>query len=266
MDFLTKKKKKNNGEIPQYYVENSHPAIVTPEVYDLVQAEIQKRKATGRAQSGLHPFSSRIICGRCGQFFGPKTWHSTGKYKRTVWRCNHKYKSGDICQTPHLYEAAIQKAFVDAFNRLYSDRERLMEDYAVILTVLTDTEALDKEAAEQQTERDVTMEPIRKCVEENTRSASDQEEYRRRYETLAARYEDAGKRLCEITEKKRSRAAKREGISRFMDDIAKRGGPLTGFDEAIWRQTVDTVTVRSEKDVAVAFRDGSVVHVDSRLK
>lgn len=40
-DYLTKKTKKNDGQIPQYYVENSHPAIVTPEMYDAVQAEME---------------------------------------------------------------------------------------------------------------------------------------------------------------------------------------------------------------------------------
>lgn len=44
MDFLTKKKKINEGDFPQYYVENSHPAIITPEVFDLIQHELKKRK------------------------------------------------------------------------------------------------------------------------------------------------------------------------------------------------------------------------------
>jgi len=41
---LTKTTKVNESEIPQYYVENSHPAIISPEVFDLVQSEMKKRK------------------------------------------------------------------------------------------------------------------------------------------------------------------------------------------------------------------------------
>lgn len=44
VDFLTKKKKVNEGEVPQYYVENSHQGIITTEVFDLVQDEFEKRK------------------------------------------------------------------------------------------------------------------------------------------------------------------------------------------------------------------------------
>ena len=46
-DYLTKKFKKNEGEVPQYYVKNSHPAIVSPEVWELVQLEIEDRKIHG---------------------------------------------------------------------------------------------------------------------------------------------------------------------------------------------------------------------------
>ena len=37
VDFLQKKMKTNEGEVPQYYVQNSHPAIVTEEQWELVQ-------------------------------------------------------------------------------------------------------------------------------------------------------------------------------------------------------------------------------------
>ena len=40
VDFLTKKTKVNEGEVPQYYVEESHPAIIPPEEFELVQAEM----------------------------------------------------------------------------------------------------------------------------------------------------------------------------------------------------------------------------------
>ena len=40
IDFLTKKQKKNEGEVPQYYVEGSHPAIISEIDFDMVQAEI----------------------------------------------------------------------------------------------------------------------------------------------------------------------------------------------------------------------------------
>lgn len=45
--FLTKKQKVNEGEIPQYYVEDNHPAIIDPLEFDMVQAEIARRQKLG---------------------------------------------------------------------------------------------------------------------------------------------------------------------------------------------------------------------------
>ena len=90
VDFLTKRKKKNEGEVPQYYVRNSHEAIISPDTYDLVQSEFKKRGNLGNYLSSKSPFSSKIVCGECGTFYGPKVWHSNSKYRKVIWRCNNK--------------------------------------------------------------------------------------------------------------------------------------------------------------------------------
>ena len=58
VDFLQKKMKANEGEIPQYYVENSHPPIIEPEEWNYVQMEMARRKALGRAYSGKSVLST----------------------------------------------------------------------------------------------------------------------------------------------------------------------------------------------------------------
>lgn len=172
---FTKKTKNDDGEAPQYYGENSHPAIVSPEVLDLVQAEIKRRKPLGRCVGSTHCFPSKIICGECGSAYGPKVWYSNSKYRRVVWQCNHKYKKkGNKCGMPHLTEDTLHAAFVEAFNRFIESKERFIEDYNIIIETLTDTSALDKEAAELEEECTVVMELIRKSVEENARHMQDQ--------------------------------------------------------------------------------------------
>lgn len=89
VDFLTKKKKVNEGEIPQYYVEGNHEAIISPDVFEQVQRELEHRKANDGRHSSVHLFSGKIRCGQCGEWYGSKTWHSTSKYRRVVWQCNH---------------------------------------------------------------------------------------------------------------------------------------------------------------------------------
>lgn len=132
VDFLSKKQKVNEGEIPQYYVEGSHEGIVSAEVFDLVQYEFQRRKELGRTYSSISPFSSRLICGECGGSYGPKTWHSNDKYRREVYQCNHRHgkRSGEGlgCKTPSLMEDEIKTAFIGAFNSCIKNRKEIIEN------------------------------------------------------------------------------------------------------------------------------------------
>ena len=118
VDFLTKKKKVNEGEIPQYYVEGNHEAIIQPEVFELVQQELKRRKQGRGPHSGVHLFSGKIRCGQCGEWYGSKVWHSNSKYRRVIWQCNHKYDGEEKCSTPHLTEDEIKTMFISAANKV----------------------------------------------------------------------------------------------------------------------------------------------------
>lgn len=85
VDFLTKKQKKNEVEAPQYYVENSHPTIINPAEWKLVQRELEYRKDIGRSYSGNSIFSSHLVCGDCSGYFGSTVWHSTDKSTPAPW-------------------------------------------------------------------------------------------------------------------------------------------------------------------------------------
>ena len=71
VDFLSKKRKKNEGEVPQFYVEGSHDAIISPSEWQLVQLEMKRRRAAGKS-SCCSPFSIKLKCGDCGAYFGSK--------------------------------------------------------------------------------------------------------------------------------------------------------------------------------------------------
>ena len=54
-----------------------------------------------RQHSSKSIFTSKLICGDCGCFYGSKVWHSTDKYRSVVWQCNNKFKADKKCTTPH---------------------------------------------------------------------------------------------------------------------------------------------------------------------
>ncbi len=256
VDFLTKKRKVNEGEVPQYYVTNSHPAIVSEEVFDLAQSELEKRKGL-RYTSSSSCFSSRIICGDCGGIYGSKVWHSTSKYRRVIWQCNAKFKNGKKCTTPHFYEGELKALFVDAFNSLLTDRESIFAAYEEIIADLTDNTGLEKEAQPFQSECDVVLELMRQAVNENAQSALNQADYQLRYDSLVERYENAKQRLKETNTQISNRRTKRENIEAFMRALQTQRKLLTEFDENLWNATVDCLIVRSETEFTFRFKDGT---------
>jgi site-specific DNA recombinase len=137
VDFLTKKRVENNGEVPQYYVEESHPAIIDKDTWEAVQLEMERVKKFCE-EHGIkkiytsttdNPFSGRIICGKCGRAYGRKVWNSTDEgLRRIVWRCNDKYtEKGKVgCDNRHVDDEVLYKAFVEAYNALVENKEHFI--------------------------------------------------------------------------------------------------------------------------------------------
>ena len=92
-DFLTHTHKRSEGEAPQFYVEKNHPAIVRPEVFEMVQEEFRRRKAAGGRMQSASILSGRIVCEDCGGFYGRKVWHSTSEKTGLPKRQRHSLSS-----------------------------------------------------------------------------------------------------------------------------------------------------------------------------
>ncbi|GHV42525.1 serine recombinase [Clostridia bacterium] len=256
VDFLTKKKKRNGGEIQQYYVENSHAAIIEPAVFDMVQLELARRQSGENRYSGVSIFSSKLKCGCCGGWYGSKIWHSTSKYRRVIWQCNHKFKNDEKCETPHLTEETIQAAFVSAVNKLLTDKGEIITNFRDIQAALFDTVALETEAKELQSELAVVAELMQKCIAENARIAQDQDEYQERYDGFVTRYDTAKARLDEVSEQVSNKKARGKAMEAFTAEFAKQDGLIAEFDERLWCSLVEYATVYGEDDVRFTFRNG----------
>lgn len=134
-NFLEGKPRKNNGELPQYYIENNHPAIVTREVFHRVQEEIARRKSkrpasqkkskTNRGKfTSQYALSERLVCGTCGCYYRRVTWKIHGR-KQIVWRCINRLEFGKrYCgDSPSIPEEALHAAIVKSIQSLLDGRQ-----------------------------------------------------------------------------------------------------------------------------------------------
>ena len=125
VDFLTKKTAPNTGQLPQYYVENSHPAVVPKEVYLQVQAEMARRRHHWQdfRYSHKNALGGRTFCAECGAPF--RRVGGVGGIWRCEGRLNRKRHPGVECGNESIKEADLKKAVVRAFESLPERSEEL---------------------------------------------------------------------------------------------------------------------------------------------
>lgn len=260
VDFLSKKMKVNEGEVPQYIVEQSHPAIIDPDQWEKVQTEMAVRKSKGRHHNSLSPFSAKIVCGDCGEYYGPKVWHSTDKYRRVIWQCNGKFKGEHRCSTPHLYEEDIKRLFLQAVANLTEAREVLMETCQMLLDEYLNTEKIDAECAALETELEIVSELTRKLIAENATTVIQQDEYNRRYDALAQRYRDAEDRAQQLQSQKVTRRFQADVIESFMNEIRAFDDSLpVQYSDRLWLNLIDRVAVYEDGRLVFRFKNGTEI-------
>ena len=260
VDFLSKKMKVNEGEVPQYIVDQSHPAIIAPEEWQKVQDEMAVRKAKGKHHNSLSPFSAKIVCGDCGEFYGSKVWHSTDKYRRVIWQCNGKFKGEHRCATPHLYEDDIKRLFLRAVADLTEDREVLLETCRMIHDEYLNTDTIDTECATLNDEIEVVSELTRRLIAENATTAIPQDEYNRKYDVLVERFHTAQDRLDELQKLRITRSFQADVLECFMFEIKAIDTSLPlEYTDRFWLNLIDRVTVYEDKRLVFRFKNGAEV-------
>ena len=262
VDFLMKKMKPNEGEVPQYNVEHSHEAIISPVEWDMVQAEIARRKSLGRAYSGNSVFSSKLVCGDCGGFFGQKVWHSTDTYRKVIWRCNSKFKGEKKCATPHLDTDTIQQKFLIAYNRLMESRDSVVSDCELMRTAISDCTALDTEIDRLTEEITVVAELVKACVKENAASAQSQADYTKKYNALVKRYETANKRVDELSAERMRKQDRDRELRLFIQSIKEQPLVLEEWNERLWVGLLEKATVFHDGRMVFEFKNGTEIEVE----
>lgn len=136
IDFLTKKRIKNNGTVPQYYVEGDHEAIIPKELFMQVQAELVRRRAVHISPTGKkrgfscnHCFAQMIFCGECGELYRRVHWNNHG-CKSIVWRCISRLEPSSAemnCTNRTVNELLLQEVTVKAINQILTESDTFLK-------------------------------------------------------------------------------------------------------------------------------------------
>lgn len=252
IDFLSKKKNINKGELPQYYVENNHEAIVDKETFDAVQATLD-RKEKGKGSTTL--FSSKLVCGDCGHYFGSKVWHSTSKYRRVIYQCNEKYKGEKKCTTPHVTEDEIKDWFVTAINKVISNKDEIIQNLEMLLDV-GESSDLERRLVELETEVEVVTQMVSNLVKENAIMPQDQDTYQKKYSNLVERHDALVSEIESIEKQLLEAASHQKDLKEFLKTLNQQSELISEFDELLWETMVDEIKIFCDQTVAIKFKNG----------
>lgn len=259
VDFLQKKTKKNEGEVPMYYVKDNHPAIIDKEDWDLVQAEMIKRKNLVNKYTSSCILTTKLICGCCSGSYVKKIWHSTDKYRTEILRCNNKYENHTGCNTTHFKIDDVKSRFLDALNSMLKEYDSIKTNVAEQILYLSDISALENEALNIQSDIDITLKTIDDCVKQNARTIQDQDEYQKRYSLLEEKYEKLEKKKSSVEERIMVRKARNIELQKFNDSLQSTPAHFNEWDDYLWIALLEKAVAKENGKIDFHFKNGAII-------
>lgn len=150
-DTLPFRKRVNRGEKPQYYVENSNPAIIEKAAFEAAKALLHERTREYCKTGTNHPFAKIIRCPECGKTFRRQIVSGVA-----YWMCSGHATGKTSCQSRRVREDEICEAFTTMLWKLKDYRQELLgtliNDFERMLCRTSDTQdiisMIDKEIAD----------------------------------------------------------------------------------------------------------------------
>lgn len=263
VDFLTKKRVINKGIVQQYYVEDSHPPIISKEEFAAVQAEFARRSSmrgyskTGKSNfTSEYPFSGKLFCQKCGSKFR-HTFFGQGKNKRGYWICiNHQMNGNKACNMRSLNEKHLEQAFIRAMNKVIGGREAFME--TLLQNIYRGLEKIEEEYTVEQLDArlDELQREMMSLVRLNARTGLDTRVYDKEYSALAAEIELMRERKQKLKDKQAERVLRVNRVQELQDYLMAQETSLTKFDEDLFRRLIEKVKVHSMVEAVFVFKTG----------
>lgn len=268
-DPISGKTKRNTGQLPMYLIQDHHPAIISRDTYNAVQAEFARRTSgkapstklapTGQAcYSAKYALTGIVICGECGNQYRRCVWNKRGQ-KRPVWRCSSRidYGSKYCHKSPTIYEVPLKAAILDAINLVMSDKKVLIqqiEDAMRMELIPFPGGAMSAGDIERKI-KELEAE-FQALFEEAQKEPGGYMKYTEEFQRITNDISELKNKKSLLMEKQQSDSAANKRIQDAVRLLNNSSAEVTEWDEGMIRQLVDYVKVLAEDRVLICLRGG----------
>ncbi len=265
-DCISKKTKKNNGEMPKYLVSNNHPAIIDRDTFKLVQLERSRRSAKNKKSdfsitesgkySGKYALSEILICGDCGSPYRRRMSCSHGK-KRVYWRCINRIEHGTkFCsKSISIEEDKLHEAICRALTKSLPNKDEVIKVINTVLeyAFMQEDRVLNKYNIEVnikqlQSEADILMERAMSTEGDTEKYFVELEKIYQKIKALREQLE-----LLQLdTDSKSSNVE----INRIKSLFENENLCFTEYNDVVVRRIIDCIRVMDDKSILITLKGG----------
>lgn len=268
-DPISGKTKRNTGQLPMYLIQDHHPAIISRDTYNAVQAEFARRTSgkapstklapTGQAcYSAKYALTGIVICGECGNQYRRCVWNKRGQ-KRPVWRCSSRidYGSKYCHKSPTIYEVPLKAAILDAINLVMSDKKVLIQQIEDAMRMeLIPFPGGTMSAGDIERKIKELEAEFQALFEEAQKEPGGYMKYTEEFQRITNDISELKNKKSLLMEKQQSDSAANKRIQDAVRLLNNSSAEVTEWDEGMIRQLVDYVKVLAEDRVLICLRGG----------
>lgn len=235
-DTLPYRKKYNKGEKPQYYVENSNPAIISKETYNAAQ-NLLKSRQNGNGKRVENPLSSILKCPECGRSFRRQIISGTA-----YWHCAGRSSGATNCEYRRVREEEVYESFIHMVYKLKDNQKALLGMLINQLEIM-------------QSRTNINQARIREIDKEIANLSARNLVIARLYTNKIINSAEYSEQTSEVSNKiKDLRTERRKNLAedeneeilediKQLNNIIKNYNPTSEFDNNLFNQIVESVTV-----------------------
>ncbi|MDA3731339.1 recombinase family protein [Niameybacter massiliensis] len=276
IDFLTKKKVKNDGYVRQYYIEDNHEAIIPKELFHQVQEEKLRRASLNKAAvtrknnkgekekskySSKYILTELMVCAECGHAYRRQIWSKYGD-KSAVWRCEDRLKQGkkSKCQnSPTLKEKQLHEAVMTAINSMVENTGEFIGTFRQNVIRVIGNYSTQGVPTEYDEQIEKLQQQMLTLIENNAKQGAISEDFDTEYKHLSEQINELKTARIQMVQAQKKADSYKERVEQLDKAITMVNPQMREFDQELVKRLISSIRVHKGMKLEIQLYSGIIV-------